>query len=204
MTLLYAHADRFAEQRNRSHVNINDILIVGDSWSSAVVAGDPSHRGWSALLGIPMERNLAVAGSTAVEWAGNYRHYAMNAAAVAADTLILSLGGNDAFQAHSDGVITVTEIFEAVTALRRVLTGLRRKRMLVLLYADPYCGANPGAVKGLTYLNMGIELSCAGLHEVELVDLREVLNKEHFDGYDIHPNLAGHEVIAAGIKRRLA
>jgi len=176
-------------------------LVVGDSWSSAVVAGEGDHAGWPLNLGIAGEMRQAVAGSTAAQWAADFDGRLTRAAQTQAETVILSLLGNDAFAALADGTVTPDEVIAGVTALRYVVETVRKGRTIVLLYADPFCGRDPRSAIACPLLNSAI---CGALPAgVETFDTRSVLRPEHFDGRDIHPNRAGHEAIAAGLRDML-
>lgn len=176
-------------------------LVVGDSWSSAVVAGEGDRVGWPLMLGIPDEMRQAVAGSTAAQWAGDFGGRMTRAAQAQADVVILSLLGNDAFAALSDGTVTPEEVSAGVASLRRVVETVRKSRTIVLLYADPFCGRDLRSAVACPLLNAAI---CSALPAgVETFDARTVLRPEHFDGSDIHPNRAGHEAIADGLRDML-
>lgn len=176
-------------------------LVVGDSWSSAVVAGEGDRMGWPLLLGIPDEMRQAVAGSTAAQWAADVEGRLTRAAQTEAYVVILSLLGNDAFAALSDGTVTPEEVSAGVSALRRVIETVRKFHTIVLLYADPFGGRDLRSAIACPLLNAAI---CSALPAgVETFDTRTVLLPEHFDGRDIHPNHAGHEAIAAGLRELL-
>jgi lysophospholipase L1-like esterase len=178
------------------------VLALGDSWSSAVVAGEGDRAGWPLMLGIPDEMRQGVAGSTAAQWAADFDGRLTKAAQTEADVVILSLLGNDAFAALADGSVTPDELVAGVTNLRRVVATVRKARTIVLLYADPFCGADIKYAVMCPLLNAAI---CAALPSgVETFDTRTVLRAEHFDGRDIHPNRVGHEAIAAGLRELIA
>jgi lysophospholipase L1-like esterase len=172
-------------------------LVVGDSWSSAVVAGEGDRMGWPMMLGIADDLRQAIAGSTAAQWADNFDGRLTRAAQTSADVVIISLLGNDAFAAIADGTVTPDEVSAGVSALRRTVETVRKARTIVLLYADPFCGRDIRSAIACPLLNAAI---CGALPDgVETFDTRSVLLPHHFDGRDIHPNRAGHEAIAAGL-----
>jgi len=176
-------------------------MVVGDSWSSAVVAGEGDRGGWPLMLGIPDEMRQAIAGSTAAQWAADFDGRLTRAEQTKAETVVLSLLGNDAFSALADGTVTPEEVSAGVAALRRVVGTVHKARTIVLLYADPFCGRYLRTAIACPLLNAAI---CGALPEgVETFDTRTVLRAEHFDGRDIHPNRAGHEAIAAGLREML-
>jgi len=177
------------------------LLVIGDSWSSAVVAGNDNHGGWPVLLGILADLRQAVAGSTAKQWAMDFEGRLSKAAATDADVAILSLLGNDVFAALGDGIITPAEISDGITNFRSVVERVRKKRTIVILYTDPFFGRDKRFAYICPLLNATIRLSCPS--GVEFFDTSLVLRPEHFDGVDIHPNLKGHEAIAAGLKKVL-
>jgi hypothetical protein len=173
-------------------------LVIGDSWASAVEGDTGLDRGWPDVLGIEPEYQQAVAGSTAEEWYNDKNGTLTKAMNTEADTVIISLMGNDARNAMSDGKITSDEIFKALTSMCSVMNSIRRRRTLVFTYADPYDGKNTQFSQGLPLLNGAIQLA-AGLDST-IIDLSEVLTCEHFDGRDFHPIRAGHAVIAEHLR----
>ena len=178
-----------------------NILVVGDSWSSAVVAGEGDRIGWPLMMGIADNMRQAVAGSTAAQWAADFEGRLTRAAQTQADVVILSLLGNDAFAAIADGTVTPGEVQDGVLALRRVIEAVRKARTIVLLYADPFSGRDIKSAIACPLLNAAI---CGALPDgVETFDTRHVLLPEHFDGRDIHPNRIGHEAIAEGLHKML-
>lgn len=181
-------------------VNPEKILVVGDSWASAVVAGDPEHLGWPSLLGIPPAMRQAVPGSTAAQWDADHKDMLSRAVRTPSDVVIVSLLGNDALQAIADGSVTPDEVSRGLAALFHVFLAFEdRDRVIAMLYADPFSGANATFAIMLPLLNAAIvNMLPAG---VETFDTRTVLLPTHFDGKDIHPNLAGHQAIADGLKR---
>jgi hypothetical protein len=180
---------------------MQNCLIVGDSWSSAVVAGEGDRMGWPLMLGIRDDMRQAVAGSTAAQWAADFDGRLTRAAQTPADVVILSIIGNDVFAALSDGIVTPAEISAGLSALRRMVETVRKDRTIVLLYADPFGGRDIRSAVACPLINAAI---CGVLPDgAETFDTRAVLRPEHFDGSDIHPNRAGHEAIAAGLQEML-
>ena len=176
-------------------------LVVGDSWSSAVVAGEGDRMGWPLMLGISDDMRQAVAGSTAAQWAADFDGRLTRAAQTPADVVIVSILGNDAFAALADGTVTPDEVSAGVSALRRMVETVRKSRTIVLLYADPFGGRDIRSAIACPLLNAAI---CGAVPDgVETFDTRTVLRPDHFDGTDIHPNRAGHEAIAVGLAAML-
>lgn len=178
-------------------------LVVGDSWASAFEADTKTENGgWPEIMNVPGELRRGVSGSTAKQWAGNHENWLTEAQIADADAVIISLMGNDARHALADGVVTPEEIRDALTSMRTVLSVLLRPLTIVMLYADPYCGADPKAALAVSLLNGAIQAACYGL-DVHFADTSEWLEPEHFDGTDIHPTRAGHEAIALGLTQML-
>ena len=177
-----------------------DILVLGDSWASAVVAGPaPSGNGpcWPVLMGIPESRRKGISGSTAKDWAYDYNLNMAEALATTADVVIVSLMGNDLRHALDDEVLAPEEIDTAIQSMRKVVEQLADTyaRVIVLLYADPFCAKNKLAAYMVGLLNTTIRQACTGL-DVTFAPTYEYLGKDDFDGKDIHPNAAGHIKIA--------
>ena len=178
-------------------------LVIGDSYSSAIEADTGLDRGWPEILGIDPDCRQAVAGTTAVQWARDNFGRLTRAIRTPADVVILSLLGNDALQNIVTRPVSIQEIWTALGAMRQVVNSIRvdRKRVIVLLYADPFRGKRPEFAMGLGLLNGSIKLSCP--YKTEFFDASFVLGDEHFNGTDIHPTRAGHEVIATGMAAML-
>ena len=179
-----------------------NILVVGDSWASAHEADTGNvDAGWPEIMGVPENLRQAVAGSTAEQWAQNFDGRLDKARETKTSKAFVSLMGNDARRAISDGKITADEMARALTSMREVILAVEwnRDKTFVLLYTDPYSGKDPKAAMGVQMLNGAIRAACHGL-DVEFYDTSRVLKPEHFDGKDIHPTRAGHEVLAADIK----
>lgn len=176
------------------------VLVVGDSWASAVEADTGKDAGWPQILGIEDEYRRGVAGSTAREWATNQDGILSDAEVMESDTVIISLLGNDAREIWSDGKVTHDEVFMALGAMRMVAERLRRERTIVMLYADPFQGKDPEYAYGLQMLNAGLRMAT---WPATFLDLGKVLKPEHFDGKDIHPTRKGHEVIASAVEELL-
>lgn len=181
------------------------ILVIGDSWSSAVVSGDPASGGWPEMLGIPEAMRQAVAGSTAQQWADDFEGRLGIARRTPADVVILSLLGNDMRAALADGTITLQELRIGIASFRQVLARTNAGRTIVLLYADPSGGRDPRMGVAVELLNQMIRLAAfSARHHVETLDTRCVLCADNFLGGDgLHPNKAGHEAIAWRIKQLL-
>jgi lysophospholipase L1-like esterase len=183
-------------------MDASKILVVGDSYSSAVVAGEASTRnGWPLLLGVDDSNMQAVAGSTAAQWAGNFEGRLLKAYKTKADVVIVSLLGNDVFAALKDDVITQEEINQGIMHLMHIVMMVQKPITIIILYTDPFFGANKQFSMLCSFLNATIEQTCLRIKRESLFffDTRNVLKKEDFDGKDIHPNRKGHEAIAQGL-----
>ena len=171
-------------------------LVIGDSWASAVEADTGDEAGWPEIMGIERGLRLGVGGSTAAQWAADKDEWLTQARQTEADVVLVSLLGNDARHAVSDGRVTADEIETGLRDMRAVVEAVLRPLTIVLLYADPFCGAQAQARVGVPLLNGAIRWACNGL-PVVFADTGAWLTQEHFDGRDIHPTRAGHAVIAA-------
>ena len=180
-----------------------DVLVIGDSWSSAVSADGGDRTGWPQMLGIPEANVQAVAGSTAVQWEANVAGRLSTALATPAECLVFSLLGNDMRAALSDGLLTLDEAMRGIRALRRVAMAMRRRRTVALLYADPSGGADPRVAMAVRSLNAVIAETLELVGGIELLDCQSLLDKSHFLPPDIHPTVEGHGVVARKIKAML-
>jgi len=173
------------------------ILTVGDSWASAIEADTRKDAGWPDIMEVDFRQ--AIAGSTAEQWFGDKDGILTKAADTKADIAIVSLLGNDARKAMADGDVSLAELSNGILHLNYVVRKVRKDRTIVLLYADPFCGASKQIKRQVMLLDHIIMVSCAGLG-VEFFFCQRFLTADHFDGKDIHPNRAGHEVIATRMK----
>lgn len=168
-------------------LNSKDILVIGDSWSV----------GWSSYLERFSGRKVhsqGIIGSTADEWAKNKNGCLSKAKSTKADTVIISLTGNDFQVAMKNDNMTSREIVAAYLSLRKVLKVLRRKKTIIILYADPFSGKDPMSRVAVPLFNAFIQISCIGF-DVEFADTSQWLESIHFDGVDIHPNELGKKTI---------
>jgi lysophospholipase L1-like esterase len=186
-------------------MNPSSILVIGDSWSSAVVSSatwqEVDRQGWPLILGIPDANRQAVAGSTAAQWAEDYNGWLTRAKNTPADVIILSLLGNDAFAALAGG-ITPQEVADGITNFWRLVTMPHGARKIVLQYTDPFCGTDATKALLCSMLDAVIAEECR-MTAVDTFDTKTVLNPEHFTPGSIHPNQAGHQAIADGLAQML-
>ena len=75
---------------------------------------------------------------------------------------------------------------------------VERKHVIVLLYADPFCGKNKQSAIGVPLLNAAI-MAVTSHVPVLYARTQDWLSDIHFDGKDIHPTLMGHELLAERI-----
>ena len=170
-------------------------LVMGDSIAAGREADTGLDRGFAEIMGIPLDLRQGVSGSTAAQWAADFDGRLTRARQTESDAVIISLLGNDARHAVSDGRVTANEIATGLRDMRAVVESVQRPLTIVLLYADPFCGDNAQAGVGVPLLNGAIRWACNGL-PVVFADTGSWLDREHFDGRDIHPTRAGHAVIA--------
>lgn len=179
------------------------ILVIGDSYSAAREGDTGRDLGWPDVLGLPTTMRQALSGSTAAQWAADFEGRLTKARQTGSDLVVMSLLGNDAFAALADGQVTPTEVVAGLHNLRQVVTevSMLSRPVVVLLYPDPFSGKNPQSATGVPMLNAAIRMAVCGIPTVSFLDLGTVLRPEHFNGTDIHPTRAGHEVIAAAIAK---
>jgi len=190
-------------------MNTSDILVVGDSYSAAREGDTGLDLGWPDVMGIDHAKRQAVSGSTAAQWAADFGGRLTQALNTPSDVLILSLLGNDAFAALAAGfnLLTAEQVEKAYVSLHAVVAQLceGRQRSIVLLYPDPFNGRNSQYDVGLPLLNGAIRSACAvQAHAIEFVDLGEWLTPGDFNGTDMHPTRAGHQIIAQNLTAYLS
>jgi len=170
------------------------ILVVGDSWGSAVVAETQRDEGWPEMMELPVGMIQARDGSTACEWASDKDGMLSKALATPCDRVIVSLGGNEMFRAYDDRNITPEEIGSASASLRKVVSDFQNKvgrdNVYVVLYANPY-PARIDATAAALALRAGIVFACpAG---TKFLDMQNVLNSpECWSNGDFHPSFEGN------------
>ena len=179
------------------------IVLFGDSYTAGRIPHTQTDGAFSKALYVPTYCDFAKSGSTAQQWAADCNDWLSSVVSSSADIAVGSLGGNDAFAAMSDGIVTDAEKVAALSSLFHVLMRLRRKRVILMLYPDPFCGARPDAAAGHRQLIAAIravaDLANSINENITLLDLSDVLRPEHFDGVDIHPNEAGYQAMAEAV-----
>jgi len=182
-----------------------NILVIGDSWSSAVRStptGDVDHQGWPQIWGLPPQYCQGVSGSTAVEWSQNFSNKLAVAIETPADVLIVSLLGNDFIGAAKGDILTPTLSASDIAHYRAVIEVLKKPRTIVIKYADPFGGANKIVKELLPIVNSGIDTAVQGLSGVEILDTSTFLTSACFTG-SMHPNLEGGILIMKALKNLL-
>ena len=179
------------------------IVLFGDSYTAGRIPHTQTDGAFGKALYVPAYCDFAKSGSTAQQWAADCNDWLSSVVSSSADIAVGSLGGNDAFAAMSDGIVTDAEKVAALSSLFHVLMRLRRKRVILMLYPDPFCGARPDAAAGHRQLIAAIravaDLANSINENITLLDLSHVLRPEHFDGVDIHPNEAGYRAMAEAV-----
>lgn len=179
------------------------IVLFGDSYAAGRLPHTQTDGAFRAALGLPLFADYARSGSTAQQWAANKDGWLSSLISSTADIAVGSLGGNDAFAALADGVVTDLEKVVALASIFHVLMRLRRRRVILMLYPDPFQGARPDAAAGHRQLVEAISAVAGYANSINgnitLLDLSTVLGREHFDGLDIHPNEAGYQAMGAAV-----
>jgi lysophospholipase L1-like esterase len=186
------------------------LLIVGDSHAANRLPHSPVAA-WivADLLGVSPSNRLAVSGSTAAQWAADLNGMMTSATNNRAPVVWISLGGNDAAAAASDGSVTTEECYRIAADLYNAVFALSRGRRLVIctLYADPHQGALPDYAWAVGRLDAGItdvcSLACrASGTPLRFLDERWTLCSWNYDGSgDLHPDAAGYTNMAVQISK---
>lgn len=182
-----------------------DILIVGDSHAACYLPhGGPDSWIVADVLQVPASNRLAVSGSTAAQWAADYRGWLTAATNNAAPVVWISLGGNDAAAIAADGRVDPAEIGAAASNYLQAVRALARGRRLVVAtaYADPYQGARQDVAAGVLMLDSAVRLltarACTELGvPFRVLEEPEILGASDYDGSgDLHPGAAGYTNMA--------
>ena len=193
-------------------------IDLGDSWNAGYDDRKAADTGgWLALLpgpgvrpGFVPVKHMSVSGSSAAQWAMDFGGRLSDAAARAGDTDVyfVSLLGNDAFAAlrpDSPGgpLVTPEERERAVADIRKVVSTLHAtgKRVLVMLYANPYPG------------NIGLDVACAALNSTIVFAVGDLVapddyiqaftvlkSPESWSGIGVHPSPAGYAALASYVE----
>lgn len=186
-------------------MSMDHVHSLGDSWTC--IESDGTNRGWQVYAGLAPAHRHGVAGSTAKQWANDEGRILTAAIETMhpADTVFVSLIGNDFRHAVADGVLTPNEVDEACESLLTVVGRLHIMWANVVLmgYANPYDG-NEVAQAAEHALCMMVR-RVANESGAKYFDVaRHLVMPEHFDGKDFHPTAAGHRAIAAAVKQEVA
>lgn len=173
-----------------------NIITIGDSYAAGV-SSDPTEFNWLDLMTIPLNCRFGKPGSTAKWWESQINSSPINAAYC--DMMIVSLLGNDAMKSTSDGNVSVNEILSGIENMSKIIEGFYRPWTGVFLYADPFFGKNKYTKKSIPLINRAISIACAK-YPVHFIELNKILNKNCFDGKDIHPNHNGQVEISKYLK----
>ena len=184
-------------------MKLDHVATIGDSIAAGYIdGGTDTDKPWPELAGIPKQNRLAVSGTTAEQWAHDWRGMLTEAKAHPARVVLCTLMGNDFIAAAQDGHISVVEVTAAYAALWDVLQALRPRTVYIMTYADPYQGAQPKVTEVVDFVNEQIE-AVTDLAHVHLLPVGDILTAEHFDGKGIHPNPAGQQAIADYVLTKL-
>ncbi len=184
---------------------MNEIVLFGDSYTAGRLPHSQTDGALSDALNIESDYCLAKSGSTAQEWAINKDELLHKVLKSDANIAVGSLGGNDLFVALSDGVVTFFERIAMMGSLYAVLKKISDSKdvVILMLYPDPFNGTKPEAIDARKQLTDALTLVVNAVNiekgNVQLLDLSLILNSDHFDNIDIHPNAEGYKVMAKAI-----
>ena len=181
-----------------------NILVIGDSWASALESDTRLNRGWPFFAGIPASLRQGISGSKAIDWASDKDGYLSRAVNSShdVDCVVISLLGNDVRHLYDDGKITLSEVVEAIASMRKVVRSLSHVKHVVLIgYCDPYFGADKKTAIGVPLINSGVKLASVGISNTTIYNVSDIARQGHFDGVDFHMNEIGHRVMASDILR---
>lgn len=174
----------------------NPITLAGDSMlQGRIDATGLDTDAVADALGLPPEQRCARSGSTAAQWAAPGSQLLAKAIAAPRGVCVLSLLANDAFAALPGG-ISEAEAFAAISAYGYVTRRLmeRHELLVACLYQDPYFGTNPDIAAGVARVDAA--LVAAIPPGAAVIDWRNYLGRECYDGDGVHPNLRGYSVMA--------
>jgi len=185
-----------------SSTNEQRILVIGDSWASAVVAETQRDEGWPEMMGLPSVLRQGIDGSTAGDWASDRDGTLTRALATPCERVVISLGGNDMFHAYSDREITPQEISSAMASLKKVVSAFQNKvgikNVWLLLYSNPY---QDQAYAKLVTLALRAGQISACPEGTQTIDTADVLNSpDCWANGDYNPSFEGNVRIANLVK----
>lgn len=182
-------------------------IVFGDSWSAAREGDTGIDGGWRRMIGIPARNHFAISGTTAREWADDKYGRLTEVIKRSCELdgpIVFSLVGNDIRHAAEDGVVSVSEMFDAYRAVKSIVRRFPRDRHLVMLmYCDPYFGRNKKAMFGVYIMNRICELATFGRHNVQRIYTSKFFTEADFDGKDFHPTRVGWKRFVPWLERRV-
>lgn len=183
------------------------VALFGDSYAAGRLPHSQTDGALRDALGVPLYNDFARSGSTAQQWAADKDGLLSALISSSAEITVGSLAGNDAFAAIADGVVTDLEKVVALASIFHVLMRLRRRRVILMLYPDPFQGTRPDAAAGHRRLVEAISAVAGYANAINgnitLLDLSTVLGPQHFDGQDVHPSAAGYAAMAAAVRNQI-
>jgi hypothetical protein len=178
---------------------MDNILVIGDSWSSAIESDTGNNAGWPSILGIDPNLRQAVAGSTAQQWANDFDGRLSRAINTPANNVIMSLMGNDILGIVQSGSLSFVSMAVAFQSMQSVTQHFsERTQLIILLYTDPFGEARQDVKVAVPMLNAAIVSACP--KTAIIFHTSDFLTSSDFNGTDIHPTRAGHEKIASFIQ----
>ena len=186
---------------------MKDLIIIGDSYAAGRI---PHTKTDGALVEALKKRqacisidDYAVSGSTAKDWNTGKLHEKMDEAIDRAKAgidvaAIVSVGGNDMFDAIADSIVTSKELKDFFNDTLAVVSRVAREvPTFMFVYPLPaFMSKSKPAQWAHTILRWTL-LGIAWQAGATPIDLGEILTHEDdFDGADIHPSLAGYGRIA--------
>lgn len=163
-----------------------NLLFIGDSWAAQRVMLD--------ALNIPEELRQGRKGSTAAQWASDYKGWLSKAAATPADAVIISLGGNDAINKKEWDKYILHDMGDIVKIIK-----LTHEYILLMLYST----SRPEMKCRVHDMNMKILNSFVYLPNIRYINTETVL-KDKADFKGIHPSDQGNVKVAELIKYKCA
>ena len=179
---------------------MNNVLVIGDSWSSAIESDTGLNQGWPTILNIDQNLKQALAGSTAQQWRSDFDGRLTKAIQTPADTVIMSIMGNDLIGLISSGNISFASMSVAFTSMQYVTQHFyNRNKLIVILYSDPFCGNRPDVKIAVPIMNAAIVNACP--KSTVFLHSSDFLTLDDFNGSDIHPKKSGHVKIASELQK---
>jgi len=181
-------------------IAIENVLVMGDSWASAVESDTgEQYGGWPKLLKVPKGQRLGIPGSTAHDWYTNKQNCLQEVLdrieAGGIDLVFISLLGND-FRGllESPLEVFIDKTATAMGELGMLVSTIAGSGVHVvsMTYMNPYPD-DPIAERMVGLLNDAVERVSKMCFSTEWA-LSGV--KEPFAKGDFHPTKEGHKAIA--------